>query len=277
MIIKPYHPRIAQQNILNSAMAHINSVPYKVTLRWLFYRLYQDGLYHTKKEYKDFIGLQAKARKSFYDGWLPDTLADDTREVIIQGDGWQNDVDWLKAVAVAEYKETVWLNQESYVEVWFEAAAMAAQFKYYIKDIPLFTFHGDCSIAPKWEAAKRLEQAYEDYHLPITIIYFGDDDKKGKTIPYSAIKDIHNWCSAPFEFVRGGLNTGDGKRLNLPESIDKEGEYQWEALSDTQASEMILPVVNTYFSIDAADETHTSEQLTTRKYNDKMQKFIKDW
>jgi hypothetical protein len=111
----------------------------------------------------------------------------------------------------------------------------------------------------------------------IIIIYFGDDDKKGKKIPESAIKDIHNWCNAPFEFIRGGLNIGDGKRLNLPESIDKPGEYQWEALSDNQASEMILPIINTYFDSDAVDFTHKAEQLITLKYKNKILNFIKDW
>lgn len=43
-------PESESQNILNIGLDHVNSVPYKVSLRWVFYRLYQNGLYKTKND-----------------------------------------------------------------------------------------------------------------------------------------------------------------------------------------------------------------------------------
>jgi hypothetical protein len=46
--------------------------------------LLQEGTYPAKGSYKSkFLPLLAKARKTFYKGWRPDTLADDTREAVI--------------------------------------------------------------------------------------------------------------------------------------------------------------------------------------------------
>jgi len=272
-----FEPQKHNKPILEGAMAHIKSVPYKVTLRWVFYRLLQDGLYRKKEDYNTFRRLQAQARKAFYEGWHPAIFADDTREFINQGDGWTDPLDFLADVKEFEFKEVVWNSQEYYVEIWFEAGAMVAQFKYYAPDVPLFSFHGDCSIAPKWEAAKRLERASQEHDLPIVIFYFGDEDEKGMTIPESAVQDIRKWCDVPFEFTRAGLNLGDGKRLGLQESIDKPRAYQWEALSDEQARELIETALASYFNAEAANDLRDSDKDTTDKFQERMSEFIQAW
>jgi len=263
--------------ILEAAMSHINSVDYGVTLRWVFYRLLQDGSYKKKEDYKAFIRLQGYARKHFYNGWRPDTFADVSREVVIQGNGWDSLDEWLGALEIVDYKEVIWHSQRHYVEAWFEATAMQSQFKHYAPEVPLFSFHGDCSIAPKWAAAKRLEAAYREYGLPIVIVYFGDYDEKGLTIPESAITDIRKWCECPFEFVRAGLNLGDGERLGISESIDKPGAYQWEALDDEQAGSLIQSAINEYFDEEAADDLRHSNEDTSLDIREGLKSFIEDW
>ncbi len=60
-----YEPQKQCAPILNAAMAHIQSVPYKVTLRWLFYRLLQEGVYKKKQDYlNSFDYRQRPMRKS---------------------------------------------------------------------------------------------------------------------------------------------------------------------------------------------------------------------
>lgn len=81
---------------------------------------------------------------------------------------------------------------------------------------------------------------------PIVVLYFGDLDPKGLQTPESAVSDIREWCSADFEFVRCGLNPGDEIRLDIPERFDNPGEYQWEALSDDQARDLITSHVDRY-------------------------------
>ena len=275
--IEGYKPHKAKKEILDCAMAHIQTVPYEVTLRWLFYRLLQDGKYRKKEDYAYFKRLVSVARKSFYDGWSPYTLVDDTRDLVEQGDGWQSVAHWIEAVKNAEYEEVVWNRQRYYIEVWFEADAMVRQFKWYVKDISLLAFHGDCSIAAKWTAAKRLEDAHIRHGLPIVIIYFGDDDAKGREIPENAINDVKAWCNIPFEFVRGGLKPGDGARLGIPENFEKPGTYQWEALDDPEARQLITESLAQYFDFDKAREMHLRAKTTTKEYQDRMKQYFEDW
>ena len=39
---KEYKPHAKEAGILDSAMEHVKSVPYRATPRWLFYRVFQD-------------------------------------------------------------------------------------------------------------------------------------------------------------------------------------------------------------------------------------------
>ena len=45
-----YKPHAEQQAILNRAYEHILSVPYKVSLRWLYYRIWQDNFFCRLRE-----------------------------------------------------------------------------------------------------------------------------------------------------------------------------------------------------------------------------------
>lgn len=261
-------PRDSSREILDRAMEHIVSVPYDVSARWLFYRLLQDALYHDKADYHGkFLPLTAKARKQFWGGWAPDTLADDTRGVIPGGLGWDTPTEWLAAIRDHEqYCKDKWAVQSWYMECWFEAKAMRGQFEYYTDEIPLLPFGGDISIPAKWETAARLSGAARRYGLPVVVLYFGDDDPKGQLIPESAMADIRSWCPADFTFRRVGLNPGDGQRLGIPENPEKPGTYQWEALDDAQAGQLITSAVADYYDEDALVELRAREDAVTEKF-----------
>ena len=62
-------------------MEHIRSVEYQVSVRWVFYRLLQESLYSKKSDYDKLVSFTSRARKSWYDGWTPETLADETRQM----------------------------------------------------------------------------------------------------------------------------------------------------------------------------------------------------
>ena len=76
-----YRPQQRQREILAAAWTHVQSVAYRVSLRWLFYRLLQDGYYSTKKDYRgQFKPLMSRARHRQLDGWrITDTLTDEVR------------------------------------------------------------------------------------------------------------------------------------------------------------------------------------------------------
>ena len=137
---------------------------------------------------------------------------------------------------------------------------MASQFKHYTKNITLVPFGGMPSIPFKWEIAKGIEEASRFYDLDIKILYFGDYDPAGMTIPETSIVDIRKWCNVGFDVIRVGLNEGDGERYGMPENPDKPGTFQWEGLADPDAKRMIQDAVAEWVDLDAMAELEETEQ-----------------
>ena len=106
-----YKPHKKNQIIADRAWKYVQSVPYTVSLRWLFYRLLQDGTYGGKKDYKPMVALFSSLRKNFYGGWHPETLADETRSADLNGFGALDEDDWLEDVAAQECVLDKWSDQ----------------------------------------------------------------------------------------------------------------------------------------------------------------------
>ena len=237
-----YTPRKRQIQILDAAWDFISNVPYKVTTRWLFYQLLQAGFYSTKEDYKNqCIPLLSHARRCFYGSWKPDSLVDDRREAIEYRGGYESVSEWVQSYSEGGFICSLdhFYQQENYCEIWFEAEAMSRQFQHYTRGITLRPFSGMPSIAYKWSIAKALEETSEKYQKPLTVLYFGDYDRAGITILETSLEDIRAWCGVEFEMRRCGLNEGDNLKYNIPENIDHPGAYQWEALNDQTARELI--------------------------------------
>lgn len=230
------------KKIMDTALSYINGVPYAVSLRWTFYRLYNDGLYSNKNEYREFKSLQTRWRKGWVRGWKPDTFKDDTRTICNYGIGYDNKEGWIEEL---ECNLDKFHTQDYFVMVLFEANAMSDQFRYYTKNVPLVAFGGDASIRLKWDIAKQIEWASQRYNKPIVLLYFGDADSKGITIYNSAIKDIRNWCEVEFQSEYCGLTMEQAEEMEIPISVKDKG-YQWEALSDEQARSIITSNLNKY-------------------------------
>ena len=187
-----YEPSDTTALILEQAYNYVQRAPYRVTARWVFYRLLQDAILTEKADYKKLLGFLSKARKGFYGNWTPYTLADPTRSARVRGGGFDDGQEWVNAVAnTTECHLDRWASQDNYVEIWFEAAAMQGQFEFHAdENIPLLAFHGDVSIPEKWEAAVRLLRRWWSNPRPIIVLYYGDLDPKGLQIPQSARRDI---------------------------------------------------------------------------------------
>ncbi len=265
-----YNPQPTVARLLDRAFGYIAASPYQVTARWVFYRLLQDGTLFEKSDYKRLLSYLSKARKGFYRRWTPATLADDTRAADVRGLGFDSGQDWLGAVMEkTECKLDRWRGQDRYVEVWFEASAMSAQFDFYTNEnVPLLAFHGDVSIPEKWKATRRLVDRWLELEIPITVLYYGDLDPKGLEIPESARKDVLSFAGRylwqrmgtdtdrdallekfdrfleDFEFIRVGLNDDQIDLYGVPENPERPGTYQWEGLDDGAAQELIGQVEN---------------------------------
>ena len=261
-----YNPSPKNKEILDRAWYWMQSVEYEVTARWLFYRLLQDGTYSEKRGYKHLLSLTSRARKEFYADWRPWSLADDTRAPVLmqrqgfyglhlRGHGFKDEDEWLgKIREELNCPLDRWASQPVYSEVWFEAAAMQGQFLHYANEnLPLLAFHGDISIPEKWRTAERLAEKHLDLGVPVHIYYFGDYDRKGLLIPDSAWRDIMTWfvfilvskglskleAMESLNYHRVGINPEQTVELGLPENPERPGTYQWEALDDNQASQLI--------------------------------------
>lgn len=271
-----WEPSLGSIRILDRAYEHVNSVLYKVSLRWLFYRLLQDGIYKAKGNYNNLKDLVSKARKNFFGKWRPDSLSDETRQSIIRHGRFEDFQDWLEALKNSECEFNEWYHQPFYVEVFFEAKAMADQFKALVpKPIILNPFGGDASIPYKWEIAKRLERNCDLYGTPVVAVYFGDCDKKGQQIPASAFRDIKAWCNRPFRVIVGGLTREQAIKYNLPENPEKPGEFQWEALSDDAAKEILNGSLEHFLDHRAFNEAKKKELEATEFYRRKINQI--DW
>lgn len=273
-----YTPRGKTAKLLERSLEIIENTPYRVSVRWLFYRLLQEGFYSHKDDYKNkYLPAVSKARHAFYNGWHPDTLEDDTRESIQRNGLFDNVTDWIEAVSEARCSLDMWKNQPVYIECWFEARAMASQFKYYTKHINLRPMGGQPSIPYKWDAAKNLEDVAEKYTKPIAILYFGDLDNAGMNISNTVEFDIGKWCTAQFDFVRCGLTIAQAKKYNVPENPEKPGQYQWEALDDRGAKEIITSAVNKYISHDGFTETETLQYKASEWLKVKLEALSEEW
>lgn len=276
---RTYTPRGKTVDILDRAWELVNSVPYQVSSRWVFYVLMQEGYYSGKGDYKNkWTKAVSSARKAHYKGWRQDTLADETRGQIERSGGSYDVVDWLDLLA-GHITCTLdkWHSQPYYVQLWYEARAMTQQFKYYTEYVDLTPMGGHASIDYKFSIAQSIENAVERYQKPVVVLYFGDLDKAGQTISSVAERDIRDWCNVDFEFIHCGLTLEQAHRYNIPEDFEKPGNYQWEALSDDAAREIITTSLAPFVRHDAITEIKAEERRATTWLRAELATLANKW
>jgi hypothetical protein len=259
-----YKPQKRQEEMLNWCLEKVNSVPYPVTLRWLFYQAVQEqGL--VKEDYAMFKGLTIRARKNTWNGWTPSTLIDDTRDVYVHGVGFDSPSEWFNKLKEEKCTLDKYRALDNIVIVAFEAEAMKSQFTYYTTPyyVSMVPFKGDPSLYLKMKFAQQLDTFHRWYGKPLVVLYFGDLDPKGEQIPDSAIRDIRAWSNVDFEFKRIGLFLEHVRQWHLPENPNNPGHYQWEALNDVQAGQLIVNALDEYIDLQSIKDVEENEQRAT--------------
>jgi len=267
------------RRLIDAAYSASKSVPYEVNLRWVFYRLWQAGTLayvnatpKLPKKVNAYVRLKSVCTKAVHFGILsPDWVIDDTRSMY--GRSGESSIDaWLEELMESECEVDWWSTQSVYLMIAFEADAMRSQFEYYTEEFAcrMWPMRGDPSNAYKLRIAKVVDGASRTYGLPVVILYFGDLDEKGLTIPEAAFRDIHAWSTADLKVYRVGLNPGDEERFNMPDIPGKPGCYQWEALEDEQARELIEGSVMEFLDWEKMGELKVEESKTT----DRVQELL---
>jgi hypothetical protein len=283
-----YEPSPENQEWLNWLLEAVKALPYEASSRWAFYHAFQlkpDTFPAQKEKPKKFKGTDAewkieaekqrkkhaykgkflsttsKARHSFWNGWSPDTLSDDTRAMLNIYGTRQTSIDvWLDSFKDRWPPLQSEHEQDNLVFVLYEAKAMSSQFNYYLGEyrICLVPLGGDPSIRYRWDLAKDIERCCDLFNKEPVICYFGDMDEKGSQIPVSAMADIRKWCRYPIEFHRLGINEEHVKQYNIP--VDETGEkFQWEALNDATAHSLLDQVFQ-YWDKDVIARVKAKEQ-----------------
>ena len=277
--------------ILTQALEAIKTVDYPVSLRWVYYRLVDNyGWPKCLTTENKLTKASITARKEKQLGWKPDTLADETRRIHYPAGIGISETKWIQN----RQKQSCTLDKGKppRVVVIFEARAMLKQFEKYTAPyhVTLIPLGGDASIPLKNDIAELLAEfmyeaekdgviAPENY---TTVLYFGDRDTKGDQIPESAREDIENFIHdhinlapgcMPYNWIRCGLNTDQATKLNLTKDPERKGKYQWEALTDPQAREIIETSLNKHIDLERIAEVGKREiKLATS-----LQTHIEKW
>ena len=280
-------PNRETTKILDRALEIVNGVPYTVTLRWLFYGIWQEGYYEQVKAtkttkakalaYKRFGSAFSKLRHSDHERW-PIVLSDDRRDPVIMSDGYKSASDWLEALGASLSCDVDSMaNQERYVIVAFEAEAMLSQFKYITKPygVCLWPFSGQASIPYKKRLAKHIENVNRHFGKPVVVLYFGDYDKQGMIIPESAFRHVKKWCAVEFEALRVGLNMDQITEYDIEEDLGEGGKYQWEAVRADAAEEIIKGALDSIIGRDLLLELEKEKQEATYKVREAINNI--DW
>ena len=251
----PPAKRVEWAPIMRWLLSEINALDYSPSTRWCFYRV-MDRYKLPKSAWGTFKQTQSTWRKQEREGWAPDTLSDSVREINYAGYGVSSKEEFYREMLESPPAVGIWDDLPFYAEVWFEAEAMNGQFEHYVREAWWITtrpFRGDYSIEKKYQAANDL-LAMAKKGKAITILYFGDCDMKGKVIPFSALKDIKNWMyryEDQLQFYVAGLTVEQAHHYGLPENFERPGQWQWEALSDAQAKEIIKDALALHLDLDA--------------------------
>ena len=247
-------PRPDGVRLIAAAQAVIDSVPYRATLRFVFYRLWDAGeipltKYRGKqankpaklRAYEKVVGLLSNARHL---GLMArDAMADDTREVTSPYTHASVGA-WHATLAKHACRLDPWEGAPVRPVVVFEAEAMLAQFEYWTERyrVELWPFRGDPSIPYKNQLAERLSECQDQ---AVAVLYFGDLDDKGEEIAMANLGHVLRW-SGIAKAYRVGLTQEQADAFGLQDNPEKPGTYQWEALTDAQAGQLITEALDRY-------------------------------
>lgn len=148
-----------------------------LTLRQLYYRFVAaDLIPNTQRAYKKLGSVVNDGRLAGLIDW--EAIEDRGRAPILR-EHWENPGEIILTAAKA-YRIDKWQEQENYVEVWVEKAALEAVVDLACKplDVSCFSCRGYTSQSEMWRAAERFKEQ-EAILKRCIIIHLGDHDPSG--------------------------------------------------------------------------------------------------
>lgn len=227
-----YEPKRFQQKTLdlidkaNEIIESYSQQGYDLTLRQLYYQLVTKNiLKNCQKEYKRLGTIISDARRAGLIDW--NAIVDRTRS--LRGfSNWESPQSIIRSAAYG-YREDLWKNQQSYIEIWFEKDALLGVFERAAEDyrIPYFSCRGYVSDSEIWSAAQRLKEIYKT-GKDIILLHFGDHDPSGLDMSRDIEVRLTLFGLYGFEVKRLALNYDQIQQYGPPPNPAKDTDARFE-------------------------------------------------
>jgi hypothetical protein len=171
----PAHQRVIAQ--ANRIIAEYQAQGYDLTLRQLYYQFVsRDLIPNRQTEYKRLGSIVNDARMAGLIDW--DAIVDRTRN-LRNLSHWDDPAGVIEAAA-RSYKNDLWRNQPTRVEVWIEKDALVGVIEGVCQelDLPHFSCRGYASASELWVAGQRIE-GYLRAGQRCLLLHLGDHDPSG--------------------------------------------------------------------------------------------------
>jgi hypothetical protein len=229
--------------LLQQALQIIRQYNVRLTVRQIYYRLVAAGIIrNTRSSYNVLDKVLTNGRLS---GEIPIDVIEDHSRSFQHGDKAcyetpEKFMDWrLQALkdSGSQYDMPYWLDQPRYVEVWIEKDALAslvgqACSRYKVRLAP-------CKGYPSLSFIHQATQHLQRVDKPITILYFGDFDMRGKDIERYICERLDNF-GVDAEVRRVALTRQQVEQYSLPPQpakkqdtlarkwLETQGDVAWE-------------------------------------------------
>jgi hypothetical protein len=191
-----------------------------MTVRQVFYQATVRDL--VEKAESGYTKVQTDLTLMRRDGSLPyNWLADNTR--------WQlkrNTFDSVQQAlkdTAALYRKNLWLNADSYVEIWIEKDALAGVISDVTEqfDVPLMVARGYASLSFLYSAAEHIN----DLNVPAYIYHLGDFDPSGVNAAQKIEETLRELApDAEIYFERLAVTREQIRSWNLPKRPTKQSD-----------------------------------------------------
>lgn len=244
---------------VNSIIKEYQAQGFVMTLRQIYYQMVARALIENKvTEYDNLGELVSKARLAGFVDWA---AIEDTNRAVAYHASWDTPEDILKGAADG-YREDPWRNQEAYIEVWVEKAALAGVIAPACNRwrVPYFACRGYVSQSAQYEAGKRVAARQEEGKR-VTIVHLGDHDPSGIDMTRDNDDRLTMFARMGVHVERVALNMNQIEEHRPPPNPAKESDSRFKNYRDRFGDES--------WELDALDPS-VIDQLLEEEISDRV-------
>jgi hypothetical protein len=224
----------------NEIIADYQQQGFSLTLRQLYYQFVsRDLIPNADKEYNKLGDIIDRGRLAGLIDW--EAIEDRTR-IVRENSHWDSPSDIIDSAA-ASYRNDLWRNQKTRVQVWIEKDALVGVIEGICRrlDVACFSCRGYSSQSAMWRAAMRFRDYWKKDRQKTVILHLGDHDPSGVDMS----RDIQERLSllsnyAPVTVHRIALTMAQVRQYNPPPNpakitdsrstsyIEQYGDQSWE-------------------------------------------------